>query len=245
MVNTSKESSTLDLNSVISREVPSCGIFLKFMVTSNTNTQMTTGLGVGTIMSILALCSGTPLEPLPLLYIMASARWAYGADRYLDGKTEDTPESIAAALLTANLILWYTDQSKYIAPEILCILLYPSFKQNLPLLKPFYVGTFWAGAISVVPHLIAHTDVIENETIAMGLLASSVSNMADIEDVDDDTKNGIYTIPARFGINPTRALSAGLFMGSMYKSGITLPHALPTRQVYRPRFFSSPLSFPH
>ena len=215
------------------------------MVTSNTNTQMTTGLGVGTIMSILALCSGTPLEPLPLLYIMASARWAYGADRYLDGKTEDTPESIAAALLTANLILWYTDQSKYIAPEILCILLYPSFKQNLPLLKPFYVGTFWAGAISVVPHLIAHTDVIENETIAMGLLASSVSNMADIEDVEDDIKNGIYTIPARFGINPTRALSAGLFMGSVYKSGLTLPHALPTRHVHRPQFFSSPLSFPY
>jgi hypothetical protein len=210
---------------------------------------MTTGLGVGTIMSVLALCSGTPLEPLPLLYIMASARWAYGADRYLDGKTEDTPESIAAALLTANLILWYTDQSKYIPPEILCILLYPSFKQNLPLLKPFYVGTFWAGAISVVPHLIAHTDVIENETIAMGLLASSVSNMADIEDVEDDIKNGIYTIPARFGINPTRALSAGLFMGSVYKSGLTLPHALPTRHVHRPQFFSSPLSvfrdFPH
>ena len=211
------------------------------MVTTN-NIQMTTGLGVGTIMSILALCSGTPLEPLPLLYIMASARWAYGADRYLDGKTEDTPESIAAALLTANLILWYTDQSKYIAPEILCILLYPSFKQNLPLLKPFYVGTFWAGAISVVPHLIAHTDVIENETIAMGLLATSVSNMADIEDVEDDIKNGIYTIPARFGINPTRALSAGLFMGSVYKSGIRLPHALPTRHMCRPRFFSSHLS---
>ena len=174
---------------------------------------------------------------------------AYGADRYLDGKTEDTPESIAAALLTANLILWYTDQSKYIPPEILCILMYPSFKQNLPLLKPFYVGTFWAGAISVVPHLIAHTDVIENETIAMGLLASSVSNMADIEDVEDDIKNGIYTIPARFGINPTRALSAGLFMGSVYKSGLTLPHALPTRHVHRPQFFSSPLSvfrdFPH
>ena len=211
------------------------------MVTTN-NIQMTTGLGVGTIMSILALCSGTPLEPLPLLYIMASARWAYGADRYLDGKTEDTPESIAAALLTANLILWYTDQSKYIAPEILCILLYPSFKQNLPLLKPFYVGTFWAGAISVVPHLIAHTDVIENETIAMGLLATSVSNMADIEDVEDDIKNGIYTIPTRIGVLPTRALSAGLFLGSVYKSGIRLPHALPTRHMCRPRFFSSPLS---
>jgi len=211
------------------------------MVTSNINTQMTTGLGVGTIMSVLALCSGTPLEPLPLLYIMSSARWAYGADRYLDGKTEDTPESIAAALLTANLILWYTDQSKYIPPEILCILLYPSFKQNLPLLKPFYVGTFWAGAISVVPHLIAHTDVIENETIAMGLLASSVSNMADIEDVEDDIKNGIYTIPTRIGVLPTRALSAGLFLGSVYKSGVRLPHALPSKHMCRPRFFSSPL----
>src|SRR5210317_1464504 len=196
------------------------------MVTSNTNTQMTTGLGVGTIMSVLALCSGTPLEPLPLLYIMASARWAYGADRYLDGKTEDSPESIAAALLIANLILWYSDETKYVAPEILSILLYPSFKQNLPLLKPFYVGTFWAGAISVVPHLIAHTDIVENETIAMGLLASSVSNSADIEDVEDDIKNGIYTIPATFGVTPTRVLSAGLFMGSVYKSGI-VPHALP------------------
>jgi hypothetical protein len=190
------------------------------MVTSNTNTQME----VGTIMSVLAMCSGTPLEPLPLLYIMASARWAYGADRYLDGKTEDSPESIAAALLIANLILWYADQTKYVAPEILSIVLYPSFKQNLPLLKPFYVGTFWAGAISVVPHLIAHTDVVQDEVLAMGLLASSVSNIADIGDVEDDVKNGIYTIPARFGVLPTRALSTGLFLGSVYKSGI-IPHA--------------------
>jgi hypothetical protein len=188
---------------------------------------MLPGVGVGTIMSILALCSGTPLEPLPLLYIMASARWAYGADRYLDGKTEDTPESIAAALLTANLILWYSDQTKYVAPEILAILLYPSFKQNLPLLKPFYVGTFWAGAISVVPHLIAHTEVVQDQVIAMGLLATSVSNMADIEDVDDDIENGIYTFPSRFGVLPTRIVSGGLFLGSIYESGI-IPHALPT-----------------
>ena len=63
----------------------------------------------------------------------------------------------------------------------------------------------------------------------MGLLASSVSNSADIEDVEDDIQNGIYTIPARFGVLPTRALSAGLFLGSVYKSGI-IPHAIPLRQ---------------
>ena len=198
---------------------------------------------VGVVMSFLALCSGTPLEPLPLLYILASARWAYGADRYLDGKTEDTPESIAAALLVANLILWYSDQTKYVAPEILSILLYPSFKQNLPLLKPFYVGTFWAGAISVLPHLIAHTDVVQDQVVAMGLLASSVSNTADIEDVEEDIRNGIYTIPARFGVLPTRALSAGLFLGSVYKSGI-VPHAVIHRtsrlRTTPPKFLVSP-----
>ena len=198
---------------------------------------------VGVVISFLALCSGTPLEPLPLLYILASARWAYGADRYLDGKTEDTPESIAAALLVANLILWYSDQTKYVAPEILSILLYPSFKQNLPLLKPFYVGTFWAGAISVLPHLIAHTDVVQDQVVAMGLLASSVSNTADIEDVEEDIRNGIYTIPARFGVLPTRALSAGLFLGSVYKSGI-VPHAVIHRtsrlRTTPPKFLVSP-----
>ncbi len=185
---------------------------------------MLPGIGVGTIMSILAICTGTPLEPLPLLYIMASARWAYGADRFLDGKTEDTPESIAASLLIANLVLWYSDQTKYVAPEILSILMYPTFKHNFPLLKPFYVGTFWAGAISVVPHLIAHTEVIQDQALAMGLLATGVSNMADIEDVDDDIENGIYTFPTRFGVLPTKILSGGLFLGSIYKSGI-LPHA--------------------
>ena len=206
---------------------------------------MTTGIGVGTIMSILALCTGTPLEPLPLLYIMASARWAYGGDRYLDNKTNDSPESIATSLLLANLILWYSDQSKYVAPEILSILLYPTFKENVPLLKPFYVGTFWAGAISVVPHLIAHTEIIENEVVAMGLLASSVSNLADIEDVEDDIAHGIYTIPARVGVTPTRALSAGLFMGSVYKSGII---HIPRAYASRPMWHTKPLpvyrSFP-
>jgi hypothetical protein len=198
---------------------------------------------VGVVMSFLALCSGTPLEPLPLLYILASARWAYGGDRYLDGKTDDSPESIAAALLVANLILWYSDQTKYVAPEILSILLYPSFKQNLPLLKPFYVGTFWAGAISVLPHLIAHTDVVQDQVVAMGLLASSVSNIADIEDVEEDIQNGIYTIPARFGVLPTRALSAGLFLSSVYKSGI-VPHAVISRtsrlRTTPPKFLVSP-----
>lgn len=190
---------------------------------------MVPGLGVGTIMTALALCSGTPLEPLPILYILASARWVYGTDRYLDGKTDDTPESLACSLFIANLILWYHDLTPWIIPEISSVLCYPQFKKTFPLLKPFYVGTFWTGAITIVPHLIADVDIDYDQTMAIGLLSSSVSNWADIEDVDEDTSQNIYTIPSRYGVTNTRLLSAGLFIGSLYKSGI-VPRALPNKK---------------
>ena len=190
---------------------------------------MVPGLGVGTIMTALALCSGTPLEPLPILYILASARWVYGTDRYLDGKTDDTPESLACSLFIANLILWYHDLTPWIIPEISSVLCYPQFKKTFPLLKPFYVGTFWTGAITIVPHLIADVDIDYDQTMAIGLLSSSVSNWADIEDVDEDTSQNIYIIPSRYGVTNTRLLSAGLFIGSLYKSGI-VPRALPNKK---------------
>lgn len=186
---------------------------------------MTSGLGVGIIMTILALFTGTPLEPLPILYILSSARWVYGSDRYLDGKVDDSPESLACSLLLANMILWYNDLSPWIAPEILSLVLYPKFKKNFPLLKPFYVGTFWTGAITVVPHLISDIDIDYDHTLSIGLLATAMSNLADIDDVENDVNNGIYTIPSRYGVTNTRVLSAGLFIGSIYKSGF-IPHAL-------------------
>lgn len=187
--------------------------------------KMSSGLGVGCIMSFLALSTGTPLEPLPILYILSSARWVYGADRFLDGKVEDDPESLAFALLCANMILWYNDLSPWIAPEILSLVIYPEFKKSFPLLKPFYVGTFWTGAITVVPHLISNIEVNYDQTLSVGMLATAISNLADIDDIDDDINNEIYTIPSRFGVTNAKVLSAGLFIGSVYKSGI-IPHAL-------------------
>lgn len=197
---------------------------------------MSSGLGVGCIMSFLALSTGTPLEPLPILYILSSARWVYGADRFLDGKVEDNPKSLACALLCANMILWYNDLSPWIAPEILSLVMYPEFKKNLPLLKPFYVGTLWTGAITVVPHLISNIEVNYDHTLSVGMLATAISNLADIDDIDDDINNEIYTIPSRFGVTSAKVLSAGLFIGSVYKSGI-IPHALvhkktPHRKSY-------------
>lgn len=196
---------------------------------------MSSGLGVGTIMVFLALCSGTPFEPLPILYILSSARWVYGSDRYLDDKIDDNPESLACALLLANMILWYSDLSILIAPEILSLVAYPQFKRTFPLLKPFYVGTFWTGAITVVPHLISDVYIDTDQVLSVGMLATAISNLADIDDIDDDINNGIYTIPSRYGIIATRTLSAGLFIGSVYKSGL-VPHATPKRIMRKTLF---------
>jgi hypothetical protein len=193
---------------------------------------MTSGLGVGFIMTFLALATGTPLKPLPILYIISSARWVYGSDRYLDGKAEDNPESLACALLCANMILWYNDLSQWIAPEILSLVMYPEFKKQFPLLKPFYVGTFWTGAITVVPHLISNIDINYDHTLSIGLLTTAISNLADIDDVYTDENNQIYTIPSRYGVTNTRLLSTGLFIGSVYKSGI-VPHAFKTNNTLR------------
>ena len=64
------------------------------------------GFGVG-IMSVLALLSGTPLRPLPFLFILSSARYVYGSDRYLDGKTEDNPNYFTLSLILSMSILYY------------------------------------------------------------------------------------------------------------------------------------------
>jgi len=181
---------------------------------------MSTGLGVGTIMCGLALATGTPIEPLPFLWIMTSARWAYGADRYLDGKTDDTPESLILALISSVVILDSLNLPELGIMSSSCVQLYRPLKQYFPILKPVYVGTLWSGAITVVPHLITHTEITNSDVLSVALLTMGISNSADIKDIDEDRRNGIHTIPVTFGEKPTRALSAALFAASAYTSRI-------------------------
>lgn len=181
---------------------------------------MSTGLGVGMIMCGLAMATGTPIEPLPLIWIMTSARWAYGADRYLDGKTDDTPESLILALISSVVILDSLNLPELGIMSSSCVQLYRPLKQYFPILKPVYVGTLWSGAIAVVPHLITHTEIANSDVLSVALLTTGISNSADIKDIDEDRRNGIHTIPVTFGEKPTRALSAALFAASAYTSRI-------------------------
>ena len=101
-----------------------------------------------------------------------------------------------------------------------CVQLYRPLKHYFPILKPVYVGALWSGAIAVAPHLITHTDITNSDVLSVALLTTGISNSADIKDVAEDKKNGIYTIPVMFGEKPSRALSAALFAASAYTSRI-------------------------
>ena len=189
---------------------------------------------VGVVMCFLSVLSGTPIEPLPLLWILSSARWAYDADRYLDDKIEDTPESLILSLIVAVSILDLNNLGAWGLVESSFLQLYDPFKRRFPLLKPLYVGTLWTGAITVVPHLLSHVDVSSSDVISMGLLTTGVSNWADIKDVNDDRANGIHTIPVMFGSHTAKFVSGALFAGSVYTSGVFMHQKRSQYQKFSP-----------
>ena len=89
---------------------------------------------VGAVMCFLSVLSGTPIEPLPLLWILSSARWAYDADRYLDDKIEDTPESLILSLIVAVSILDLNNLMEWGLVEASFLQMYDPFKKRFPLL---------------------------------------------------------------------------------------------------------------
>ena len=93
----------------------------------------------------------------------------------------------------------------------------------------------------MVPHIISGVDVIPGDVVSMALLTSGISNMADIDDVDDDLDNEIYTIPVKYGVSATRILTSGLFLGATSITAKThIFHALPIRSRQRTRMKSHP-----
>jgi len=202
---------------------------------------------VPSVMCGLALASGVPVDdPLPFIWIAASARWAYGADRYLDGKSgEDTPESLIAALVTAVIILDAFGLPHWALVEAACVQAYGPLKRAVPFLKPFYVGALWTCATVLVPRELAHADACSTrDALAMALVTTAVSNHADIPDVDDDSANGIRTIPVMFGPRVATGFSIALCTGavgiiSMRASGAPIPRRCASRARVggRPRSF--------
>ena len=61
--------------------------------------------------------------------------------------------------------------------------------------------------------MISGVDVIPGDVVSMALLTSGISNMADIDDVDDDLDNEIYTIPVQYGKPATSYINEWIVFG--------------------------------
>jgi len=160
-----------------------------------------TGWPVALVMSAFAYALDTARDPVSFIWLVSAARFVYGMDRFLDGKTtdSDTPEAITLALVVSFLALHSAGIEHVALPETACVQLYPAFKRRFAILKPIYVGLGWGGAVCAVPSLIEKREIDVRALLGTGCAEAAVSTHADIADVVDDTKNGIEPVPARSG----------------------------------------------
>jgi len=107
---------------------------------------------------------------------------------------------------------------------------YPELKRNVGWLKAPYVAAMWTIAITILPNYIynhitsntyTNTIIPYNEILISFLGMMGLSNLADLKDIEEDNKNGIQTIPVKFG-NPIAIL---LSMISLFGSGWIFTHS--------------------
>ena len=88
---------------------------------------------------------------------------------------------------------------------------YKSFKPALGEYKAIYIGIMWCLASLVLPCVLyEHSYDILNyplDYIPCILTLFATSNLADNRDIDEDTSNGIMTIPVKYGITRSNIIS--------------------------------------
>ena len=88
---------------------------------------------------------------------------------------------------------------------------YKSFKPLLQEYKAIYIGIMWCLASLVLPCVLyEHNYDILNyplDYVPCILTLFATSNLADNRDIDEDTNNGIMTIPVKYGIRTANLIS--------------------------------------
>ena len=88
---------------------------------------------------------------------------------------------------------------------------YKSFKPTLGEYKAIYIGIMWCLASLVLPCVLyEHNYDILNyplDYVPCILTLFATSNFADNRDIDEDTSNGIMTIPVKYGIRTSNIIS--------------------------------------
>ena len=168
---------------------------------------------------------------LSYFFIFNSARFIYGSDRLIDGSTTDSKESLLLSYISLSSILYYRNLTVYSPLEVLILLTYSSIKRNLSIMKPLYIGILWSICCIYMPSIIDERETSISNFISLSMLSASVSNIADIDDIEEDTKYSIDTIPVRFGINKSKVISYGLGLGAVYVKYHSKLNSYNTRKI--------------
>ena len=168
------------------------------------------------------------LNPELVIFQILLAYYVYGRDRFKDAfeanKNKDIPESkkdlyqviinnpnlyIYAHSMAMILILYkFVESSENLGnlPFILILFsteLYKDFKVNFGYLKPFYVGLLWTIASLIIPCVMYehNYNIIDypSDYLPVFLNIFATSNLADIKDIEEDTKNNIFTLSSILG----------------------------------------------
>lgn len=139
----------------------------------------------------------------------------YGVDRYRDDGTIDNRQYIydIAFLIIIYIIAKKRDFLIAFPFEVLVYLTryYKDMKPYLGIFKSAYISVLWCVSIIILPSVLHDNnfDILGEplDYVPYIMLLIATSNNKDLDDVDEDKKNNINTIPVKYGIEVSKKIS--------------------------------------
>ena len=109
--------------------------------------------------------------------------------------------SLFIALIYILINIIHYNQSYYL-PLLLSTFNYKDLKKKYPFFKPIYLSSIWALTTSVLPFLsyVDYNYIIHhNSFLPLFMNIFATTNIADLNDYDEDSNNNIKTLPISIG----------------------------------------------
>ncbi len=139
----------------------------------------------------------------------------YGIDRYRDDGTVDNRTYIYDIIFII-IITIIANKNNLLTTLPFEFLIYSTryykdIKPYLGIYKPIFVSVLWCISIIILPSILHDNNynILQEplDYLPYLFLMISTSNNMDIEDIEDDKKNNIITIPVKYGIEISKKIS--------------------------------------
>lgn len=143
--------------------------------------------------------------------------FTYGIDRYRDDGIIDNRQYIydIVFIIIISIIVHKSNSYTLFPFEILIYSTkyYKDIKQHLHIFKSLYISVLWCISTIILPSILydGNFDVIQHPLDFMPyiFLLVSTSNNKDLDDIEDDKRNNINTIPVKYGAENAKIFSKG------------------------------------